>query len=469
MLLSISDNEMEKLNIKNKISKLNFAFCILIFGFLSGSFVFAGANNETVDMVIKALKSDDPAMQSAAVSLVREISGTEFTKALVEQFPNLGNVAQVQLLLALADRGDKAALPVVVDATNSKDCSVRKAALEALGKLGDSLCVMLLARRAADSGAEEQNAARESLYCLCGSDIDETVLSKIAAETEPKVKVELIRSVGERNIVQGVDTLLKSARDTDRAVQRESLKVLKIIAGPSYLPALIELLIDIPSESVREIAENTVAAVARKIEGKNHQVGVVLAVLAGVEKTESRCSLLSVLGKIGDDSGLPELRKALKDDEVRIREAAIRALSDWPSAKPLSDVQNVARNSSIKLHKILALRGYVRLIGLDAESPSSEILAMYKEAMELAPDVAEKKRVLSGVSNTRSLSALRMAASYLDDASLQTEAESAVVKIAGSIFRTHQEPCKGALNKVMERTKNEHIRQQAQDVLNQLK
>jgi hypothetical protein len=176
-----------------------------------------------------------------------------------------------------------------------------------------------------------------------------------------------------------------------------------------------------------------------------------------------------VLGKIGDDSGLPELRKALKDDEVKVKEAAVRALSNWPNTKALSDIQSVARSSSIKLHRLLALRGYVRLIGLETMRPSSEILPMYKEAMELAPDETEKKMVLSGVSNTQSLSALQMAADYLDDALLHQEAEIAVVKIAGGICRAYPEPCTDVLNKVLKRTKNDWIRQQAQDVLNQLK
>jgi hypothetical protein len=72
----------------------------------------------------------------------------------------------------------------------------------------------------------------------------------------------------------------------------------------------------------------------------------------------------------------------------------------------------VAENSDNKVHRILALRGFVRLLGLETKRPAEETVAMYKEAMGLAPDVSEKRRVLSGLANTKSIAALQMAADY---------------------------------------------------------
>jgi HEAT repeat protein len=112
--------------------------------------------------------------------------------------------------------------------------------------------------------------------------------------------------------------------------------------------------------------------------------------------------LLSVLGKIGDNTALPVLTAALKDADAEVQTAAIRALAEWPAPEPVVDLLEVAENSDNKVHRILALRGFVRLLGLESERPAEETVAMYKEAMGLAADVSEKRRVLSGLANTKS-------------------------------------------------------------------
>lgn len=425
-------------------------------------------DNETIGIVIDALKGNDESMQSMAISLIREMPGAEVTKILARELPNLSVRGQVQLLSALADRGDRTALPAVIGATSSRDQSVQIAALKALGQLGDASSVDLLAERAAAARGEEQKAARDSLYRLRDPNVDGVILKRVP-KAAAKVKVELIKSVGERNIVTGVEVLLKTARDKDSKVRRESLKVLKSIAGPKNLPALIELLVGVQSSSDRREAEKTVTAVAHKISDKNRQAEAVLAKLPSVKEEGSRCSLLRVLGKIGDDSALTVLRTGLKDKNAAVKDACIRALAEWPTAVAAGDLLKVVQETGNKLHHVLALRGYVRLIGLESNRPVDETIGMYKQAMSLASDTSEKKMVLSGLSNVESLAALEMAVSYLQDQALQQEAEVAVVKIAEASVESHPAESKAALQKVVEVSKSDFLRKKAQEAIKQIK
>ena len=422
---------------------------------------------EAVTIVIDALKSNDPAMQAGAIALVRDIPGEAVTRALAKELPNLPAAGQVQLLSALADRGDPTALPAVVGATKAKETSVRIAALKALGQLGDVSSVTLLALTAAETRGAEQKAAQESLYRLRGPAIDEAILAEIQS-AKPKVKIELIQAVGQRNIAAGVQALLKTAQDPDSKVQRESFKVLKTVAGQKYLPALVQLLINVSSESVRREAEKTVAAVAHKIEDKDSQAEVVLATLPRVKDIRAQCSLLNVLGKIEDDSALGVLRAALKDKEAKVRDAAIRALSNWPNLKPIDDLLKIAKTSDNQIHRILALRGFVRLIGIDSNRPAKETIKLYQQAMSLASNVSEKRMVLSGLANVRSLAALQIAAGYVKDNDLQQEAGVAVVKIAEGIYGSYPQKTKDMLTQVLQISKDESLRQQAQDIINQI-
>jgi HEAT repeat protein len=421
-------------------------------------------NQDAINMVIDALKSSDPQMQSGAIAIVRELPGEAVTKALAEQLPKLSASGQVQLLAALGDRGDKSALPAVVEAVKSTDESVRMAALRAVGQLGNASNVSLLAERAASSKGAEQKTAMESLYRLRDDQVDATILQSIAS-AQPPVKVELITAIGERNTRGAVETLLANARQEDRKVQLESLKVLRIVARPEDLPVLMNLLLDIKNDPGRTEAEKMIAVVAHKIEDKTRQALPVLAVLPNVKEAADRASLLHVLGRIGDSSALPTLQTALTSREPEIRDAAIRALADWPTAEPVPDLFKVAQTTDNKVHKAIALRGFVRMLSLESRRPADETVDLYKRAMDLASEPAEKKQVLSGLASARSLGALNLAAKYLDDLALYQEAELAVLKIAQAIHGEYPRQTSEVLQKIVGGTKNDDVRRQAQEII----
>lgn len=447
--------------------KTNYTNCGIALLVLLCLFGVGRSQDDAVKMVLDILKSGDQDMQAVAIAMVKDMPGEELTKALAAELPKLSPTSQVQLLSALGDRGDAAARTAVVAAVKSEDQSVRIAALKALVQLGDDTTVGLLAKAAAGARGAEQKAARDSLYRLRGPKVDQVILDEIA-EAEAATKVELISSVGQRNIVAGVAPLLKTAQDPDRKVRTESFRVLKVVAGPEHLPAVVKLLIEAETSSDRSECQKTVASVAHKIEDKNKQAQAVLTVLPTVKQTQSRCALLGVLGKIGDNKALPVLTAAIKEKDADIQTAAIRSLAEWPSPEPLGDLLKVAETSENKLHRILALRGFVRLLGLDSKRPTEETVEMYKKAMTLAPDVNEKRRVLSGLAGAKSRAALEMATAYLDDATLSREAEYAVVKIAEGIAADSPELAKETLKKIIERTKNDTLREQAHEILDKI-
>lgn len=418
--------------------------------------------------VVDVLRYGEPEMKTMVIGLLREIPGTKMTKAITAVLPNLSVSGQVQLLSALAGRGDRSALPAVLDATKSSEADVRVAAFSALGALGNASAVDLLAKTAASATGTEREAARNSLYRLSARNVDKKILSSIP-QAESAVKVELLRSVGERDMAQGAATLLKTAQDADAAVRLESFKVLRVIAEPKALPALIELLLNVQSESERKEAERSVAVVARKVADEKRRAAAVLAVLPTVTDVGSRCSLLSVLGKIGGDNALPMLRAAINDKDDKVQDAAIRALADWPDPSLINDMREIARNSDNQLHRALALRGFVRLIGLDSDRPTEEKIGMYQEAMHLAPNVNEKKTILSALANIKTFAALQMAADYLQDKALQQEAEVAVVRIAEGTYSSHPQKTKTIIQEVIQISKDDSVRRQARKLIEQIK
>ncbi len=426
----------------------------------------AAEPNESVETVAEVLRGADDSLKPAAIALVRQLGGTKTTETIAAQLPNLSAQGQVQLLSALADRGDSAALPVVIDAVNSADESVRIAALKALGSFGDANSVVVLAHRAASASGQEQEAARESLYRLRGPDVEKTIIGGILG-SKSAVKVELIKSISPRNLTGSEMILMDTAKDPDREVRLESIKTLGEMGHPNHVVQLRGLLADAQSEGELKAIEKAMVSVSRKSPDKN--TDSLLAMLGSAKDTKIRSSVLRVLGELGDSKSLDVLRDSLRDKDAEVQMAAIRAMADWPDDGPAPDLLKIAQTSTNEIQRALALRGYIHLIGLESKRSAGETVKLYRQAMTLAGGANEKKMVLSGLSKVGAVESLEMAADYLGDKALQEEAEAAIVKIAESTYASHPQKTKELLQKVLESTKNEAVRNSAQELLGKVK
>jgi HEAT repeat protein len=411
------------------------------------------------ETIAGVLKSSDKQMQTAAIATLKVAADTNTIKMAAEQLPNLAAEQQIQLLAALAECNNPSALPAVLSAAKSRDDNVRIAALNAIGVLGDASTIDTLVQAASAAGGQEQKTAQDALYRLRGADIDQAILKKIPV-AEPKAKIELILSCDQRNVTASAPLLIKAVKDTNEYVRIEAIKALRNLADESHLQELIELQIA-SSGTERAELEKTVTAVARQIPSGKNPAGKILAALPSAKDLDTRCSLLSVLGKIGDPAALPVLRDALGDKEDKVRDAGVRSLSDWPTPLPATDLLKVAKDSQNPVHKVLALRGYIRLTGLASSRPDEVTIKMYKEAMALSPGADEKKMVLSGLANMKSLEALKMSAEYLGNSELNQEAELAVIKIAGWTIRNNPRETAQLLQKIISESTNEQVRERA--------
>lgn len=426
------------------------------------------AGDEGVALILKTLQSKDKELHATAISCIRDLPKTADISSVAELIPHADAAAKVQLLTALADFGDHRFVKFAVQATKNGDSTVRIAALKALAQLGDETNVDLLAQMAAGSGGKESEAARESLARLRGEKVDQTIIAGIAS-AEPAIKLELIRAVGSRDAGAAVEDVLKTTKDGDRKVRVESFKVLSVIATPEYLPQLVDGLIAVRSEPERKMAQKTVTTVAHKIADENRRAGVLLEKLPAVKDVAAKSSLLAILGKIGDPAALPVLREAIKEKNTAIQNAAIQAFTDWPTDAPLNDLLELAKTSGDEVQKILALRGFIRLIEVGNERPVEETVKLYRTAMDLAKQPNEQSMIFSGLAKVKSLSALNMALSFLQNKSLQQEAELAAVQIAQNIYQENPQEARQCLLKIVSSSKNKDTVRRAQRVLDQMK
>jgi hypothetical protein len=117
----------------------------------------------------------------------------------------------------------------------------------------------------------------------------------------------------------------------------------------------------------------------------------------------------------------------------------------------------------------LALRGFVHLISLKSDRPVHETVEMYREAMDMASNVDEKKLVLSRLADIKSFAALYMASDYLKDDTLQKEAGTAMVKIAESTRHSHPQQTKMLLQMLVQASEDDSLHQQAEEILEKIR
>jgi HEAT repeat protein len=417
-------------------------------------------------VVTQALAADNSQLTKMATHIARQLRGKETTKVLAQRLPQLPPQTQVLLLHALAVRRDRSALAAIEEASGSPDSAVRVAALEAIGQIGDDSVVGLLAQRAATASSAERAAARKSLSVIHGDSVNTTLVAELG-RSEAVVDAEIIGALARRGATEAVPALLEQAENAEPVVRVTSFRAMRELAGAEHLERLIELLVASGPDDA-SAARAAVVAVARR----NRLTAKASAQIANRQgrSTEpgTRKLLLLTLGDLGDGCSLPTLRNALKDRQHDVRRGAISALSAWPNAEPMGNLLDVARHDPSKAHRILALRGFIDLVSKANRLSATEKVQSYETAMELASDVAEKKRILSGLARLEILDALRLAEPYLQDAQLQQEAALAVTTISSTVYMEDVDGVRAALEHVRSAKVGGDIEKHADEILNDL-
>ena len=388
-----------------------------------------GAGEQASKLILAALAGSDANLQLPAIGLVRNNFTAADIGPICAALPTLPAANQVALIAVLSEFQGNAITAALTQAAKSDRKEVRLAALRAFEKAGDALSVVLLAETAASAPPDERTAARTSLWGMKGKPVDEAVLALLAKAPGEAVQAELIQSVGERRIFAEKSVVAKFADAPSAKVREAAVKTLKAIGTPSDIPGLLNVLLKTGDEAEQIGIETAIAGLALKIGQPEGRANAVKDRLAAEKDATNRAVLCRLLGRIGDNSALPQLRQALADGDARVADAAARALAAWPTAAAKDDVFIIARTSKNPTHQVLALQGYIRLTLAEKYRRPEEAVKDLKQALDLSARPAEKKLVLGGLPDFAGPEALKLAESQLAAAGVQDEAKAAVKKI----------------------------------------
>jgi len=404
--------------------------------------------------VLSALKSDHRRLRVAAGKFVGELAREDILRPVLAEVPSLPQDAQVAILSTVRS---KAALPAVLKAAKSGPGAVRLAALGAIGRLGDESCMPLLLDLAATERGETQAAARKALREIRGIGGG---LARCVEQGEQSRRIEAIHALAARGDKGAAAVLSAAARDADEQVQAEALGALAVAGNKDVLPMLTKILVETKADAVRAGAEQAATEICRRTADKDAAAAPLIASLPG-PNTAVRCALLRILARTTAAKALNALRAAAHDGDAAVVDTAVRGLADWPDPAAAPDLAAIARSAASPTHKILALRGLIRLAALPGNS-GEQAVKWLAEAMSLASRPDEKKLALAALGGINHAAALELAVKSLADEGLEVEAATAVVKIARGVAKTNPDAAGAAVQKVLEVCKSPAARQLAE-------
>ena len=429
--------------------------------------IAAQGGPEGARLVIDMLQGRDDAMRAATLTAFAGSTDQALKTAVVQQLPTLSPAAQQALLGLLPDQRDVAARPAILTLIqDSKDESTRLMALDCLAAHGRADDVAMLVKLALKDGGPEAAVARKVLERMPGAGVNEAIAKWLESADAPARHLAMALVAARRNEA-ALPVLVKMAGGADTAVAAEAVKALTTLATPAELPGLVKILVSTSDAPVRTALEGAVAALCTRAPDREACSRVLVPALDAAATPAARASLLQLLPRVKTEQALAAARKALKQENADMSQAAVRALADWPdisAAQALLDHAQTAKNPT---DAVLAIRGCLRLAALK-DQPTAQRLAVYRGVLETAQRPDEKKQALAGLADVASPDALDILAKHVQDPALGADAAQAALRLARQIGAAYRQQAEAALKQLKTQAASEELRRQADDTLKAL-
>lgn len=389
-------------------------------------------------VLLETIRGSDAELKAVALRSARSGGGEDLTRGLTEILEKASPLDQAALLDVLKDRGEHCALPAVLRLTASEHQIVRRAALSAVGRLGDAPQLELLAKAAAKEKGPTQVAARDALALLGGSNVDQRLIA-LACTGPVSARVEAIGALAARGVTAAMPLLLNALDAPDREVQQAAISALRSLAGAKEYPDLLRRTLEAKSDAQRQRLQGLLVAVYHRSASPQQCVAQLTAALPGATP-EGRTTLLAILGSLGDPQALEVLQQALRSADAEQRKTAVVALENWPDVAPVQQLLPIVRSPESPVMKLLAIRTIVAILGRDKTMPNPRKANLLSELLQQAAGAGEKRPLIAALPRAPCPKSLQLAVGLLADKDLHNEAAAAVVGISRGFERAGIRP-----------------------------
>lgn len=411
--------------------------------------VAAQEGDDLVGLVVNLLTEKDKDLRALGFEQVRTTAkGKGATEKFAALLAKLSPEAQVGLLSALADRGDAAARPAVVELLGAtKSDEVKVAAISALGPLGEPSDIPQLTKFLSSTAKAEQAAAKASLVKMTGEQVSAGIVAELK-KAQGALRITLIDILVTRRGKEGIPTLLAIALESDPAARAAAMTALGQLADSEQIGGMVQGVLKAAPGAERVAAERAVALVASRVEDPAKRADALLAAMKKLSSADYQ-ALLPTLGRVGGPAALKEIEAALASSDSELRYAGLLALCNWPDASTADRLTQIATKDEEAAYRNLALKALIRVAPLPDGRTDADRLALSQKVLAMCKKDDEKKLVVERVRAIRSVEALRFVVPYLDQPAFAQKACETVVELAH--HRALREPNKAEFHKALDR------------------
>jgi HEAT repeat protein len=379
--------------------------------------------------ITEALQQKEARLQFAAVTAATVAYGKEGASALLAPLlPKLSPTAAIYALRVL----DAAAERQIIAAASNPDETVRLAALERLGQVGDAEGVATLLQAAAGEGASAQEAAA-ALARISGPDAG-AALSQCAGQGDNKARVAAITALAQRNDSSASPALLKYAGEADPQLSRAACDALAKVGTDGQLDGLIQLV----QAGKTPGAADALQAVASRTADKSGAAQKLVAQTKTAEPQQLP-PLFDVLAMLGGNEALTAVSSFASNSNEAVKDGAIRALANWPDFGATQPLLVIAADpNGSRVHSVLAIQAVVRLVKASEKEPAAARLDAAQAAMKACKRDQEKKLVVSAFASVPDVKAADVIKALLSDPGLKNEAGLAGMTLAQALSKTER-------------------------------
>jgi HEAT repeat protein len=313
--------------------------------------------------------------------------GTAAVPGLIEGLKYKDWRVRKKAAIALGDIKDPTALPYLCNALCDVSISVKRAAVTALGEIGDAGAVRslvdILKEKEQDSRLR-QNAAialgmignpnavpsllanlndpkwyvRQDIVNALARIKDESAVHALLgaqSDNHELVRIAIVRALGQFQDAVATTGIIKFLADENKWVRKTAAEELGKLRTVAAVPDLLKLLYDDKKRVVRKAAKNALARMGDTV------VEGLLKSLA-VNDWQKRKTAVELLRKIGNAAAVFILIcKGLKDENRRVRKAAARALKKIDKEIVLAQFKKVLKDKSTHNQAIKRLKNIDKL------------------------------------------------------------------------------------------------------------
>jgi hypothetical protein len=253
------------------------------------------------------------------------------------------------------------------------------------------------------------------------------------------------------------------------------------VADAIDIAAMTDLVVRAKSDGARTAGVTALKAVLAKAQDKEVAGKIILDQMSKA-RGQTRLALLSSLPSLGGATALKAVTDAARSSDEAVRDAGIRALSEWPDYQAVPALVDIASNAQTPLNPhVLAVRGALRLIALQqpsvgprmgpptslrmgprmdpAEVESRAVLCV--KILDLARRIEEKRQAIATLATLPCERSANRLLELVQDESLKNEAALAAVNLAGAMLRTNRQTAQELAQKILDMNVSADINDQA--------